>query len=320
MTQSNDHGSSPQELVQRWSFRGGPAGRTARSLIAVLTCTAVLAACSGGKDTSSTKGPADGGTSVATTIAPSGSSDGATGATTTTGSSTGLVDAPGVEGAQAALDSYLDAIAANDYATALAVSSDALRSLTIVRSIVHTGNAERGGTTRSTYERRSFDVGPATAEEVRFDGQATLTSTVSGPSGPSVATTDTFSSVAVRRGPDGWRVADATYNGAPLRSFPAAAGASTTSGPVRVTLTGAVAFGSSLAVVVQLVADGDHTVEVGSDALRIDDEEAPSTARLVVGGQPGYAYLTYPRRDEQPTEWHATVTVDGDAHTISLLF
>ncbi|MGQ0431080.1 MAG: hypothetical protein ACT452_01585 [Microthrixaceae bacterium] len=220
--------------------------------------------------------------------------------------------------ARAAVDRYLDGIGTNDFPTALGASRDGLQSLALVRSIVHTGNAQRGGTTTSRFEERSLHAVSATADEVRFAGQVTLTSTVSGASGPPQSSTDRFTDIVARRDASGWRAADATYNAAPVISVPASAAAD--AGPVRVTLTGAVAFGASLAVVVQLVSSGEHAVEVIAEALRIDDEQATSTSSIVVGGQPGFIYLSYPRRDERPSAWSATLLVDGTEHRLDLSF
>lgn len=223
-----------------------------------------------------------------------------------------------VVAARTALDTFLDAIAAGEYPTALSWSRDSLRSLAVVRSIVAAGNADRGGTTTSTYRRRRFEVALATSDMVQFRGDATLTSVVSGSGGPPVSTTATVSDVIVRRGADGWRVADASYNGAPILSFPATS--ATTVGPIQLKLTGAVAFGNSVGVVVRLTATGDHSVDVADDVLRINEEQVRSTTRLVVGGQPGYIYLSYSRRDIRPTAWRATITVDGASHSVSLDF
>lgn len=220
--------------------------------------------------------------------------------------------------AQAAVDRYLDAIVGNDFPTALGASRDGLQSLALVRSIVYTGNAERGGATTSRFEERSLRPVSATVDEVRFAGEVRLTSTVSGSSGPSQSTTDHFTDIVARRDATGWRAADATYNSAPVVSFPAASTAD--AGPVRVTLAGAVAFGTSVAVIIQLVSSGEHTVEVQADALRVDDEQAASTSAIVVGGQPGFIYLSYPRRDERPSAWSATLLVDGTEHRLDLSF
>lgn len=288
-----------------------------RACLAVVACTALLG-CSANDQATSGEGDDAASATTATPSPTDGSPAAGPDPTAPAPDPAAIAPDADVAGARAALDRYLDAIAANDYPTALATSRDALQSLTVVRSIVHTGNRERGGTTSSSYDERRFEVVAATAEEVVFAGHATLTSGVSGPSGPPVSTTDTFQDVRVRLAPDGWRAATATYNGAPLTSFPASS--STAAGAVQVTLRGAVAFGSSLAVVLELVADGEHAVDVSDDALRILDEEAPSTSSLIVGGQPGYLYLTYPRRDEQPTAWRATVAVDGTPHAITLAF
>lgn len=220
--------------------------------------------------------------------------------------------------ARAAVDHYLDAIGGNDFPAALDASRDGLQSLALVRSIVHTANSERGGSTTSQFEERSLWAVGATADEVRFAGQVTLTSTVSGASGPPQSTTDRFTDIVARRDGRGWKAADATYNAAPVVSFPAASNAD--AGPVRVTLVGAVAFGTSVAVIVQLVSSGEHAVEVRADTLRIDDEQASSTSSIVVGGQPGFLYLSYPRRDERPSAWSATLLVDGSEHRVDLSF
>lgn len=286
----------------------------ARSALAVLTCSALLAGCSSGSNSRQR--------AVAPTAAPTREMAQPGEATTTTSTpargSDGSSDEVSAVAARTALDTFLDAIAAGEYPTALSLSRDALRALAVVRSIVAAGNAERGGTTTSTYRRRWFEVALATPDMVRFRGDATLTSVVSGSGGPPVSTTATVSDVIVRRGADGWRVADASYNEAPILTFPATS--TTTVGPIQIKLTGAIAFGGSLGVVVRLTATGDHSVDVADDALRINDEQARSTTRLVVGGQPGYIYLSYPRRDTRPTAWRATITVDGTSHSVSLDF
>lgn len=220
--------------------------------------------------------------------------------------------------ARAALDRYLDALGANDFTAAFEVSADAMQALAVVRSIVHARNSEAGGTTTSKYADRTLTATAATNDEVRFGGTVALTSTVSGDGNEPVSTTDRFGDFLVRRAGDTWKVTGASYNGAAVVHHPATATA--TAGPVEVHLTGALAFGNSVAVVARLVATGEHEIEVRGELLRVGDEAATSMTRVVVGGQPGSVYVAYPRRDERPTEWRLTLRVDGTDHEVVLTF
>lgn len=294
----------------------------ARSIAGVVASVSLLLACSSGpaKNTRAEGGIA--GVRSSAAGGASGTAPGAGGATSPPAQPGGQPGAgaqpPEVAAARAALDTYLDALAANDFTRALSVSGDAVGSLTVVRSIIHTSNAARGGSTTSTFEERAFDPAGSSADTVRFSGRAALASTVSGPAGPPAAKTDTFSDMVVRRDGSAWRVTAATYNGQPLVSYPASS--SSTVGPVQVTLAGSLAFGNSLGVIVQLVASGDHRVGVSDARLRTSGAEAASSSAFVVPGQPGFVFSTFPRRDERPSQWNATITVDGVAQGVTLGF
>ncbi len=84
-----------------------------------------------------------------------------------------------------------------------------------------------------------------------------------------------------------------------------------TVGPLTLRLVAALNYGTATAVVVQLVAQGDHQVDVAAGTLRVGSTAAQTTAHVLVGGQPGYVLDSFPRNDAKPTDWTATVTVDN---------
>jgi hypothetical protein len=82
-----------------------------------------------------------------------------------------------------------------------------------------------------------------------------------------------------------------------------------------------VAFGDVLGVVVLLYGEGPHTVRLAADHLRIGDDEASSEFHTLIDGQPALLYLTYPRRDERPDSWRASLVVDETSEAeVSLSF
>ena len=155
----------------------------ARPLLTIALSLALLG-CSSGKPDAGGHGSPE---QTTTTTAGGGPAPtGVDAPTTTTSSATGAPAVRADPAARAALDAYLAALGANDFATALRASRDAVQSLTEVRSIVAQGNVERGGKTTTIYKERSLRATSATADEVHFVGRVTLTSTVSGSSGSPV--------------------------------------------------------------------------------------------------------------------------------------
>lgn len=218
-----------------------------------------------------------------------------------------------VESPRAVLDGYLDALAAEDFDRAVALSAGGPQLVALVRGIVHAHNEQAGGRTSLEWRRRDLSLAAESAGEARFGGEAHLHSMVSGPAAPSREATDRFADVVLTITTGGWRVTDLQLDGRPVVDHAPAdrAAATATVGGVRLRLVGAVAFGNVVGAIVELVADGDHQVAVDAARLRVGDEEAPAGDTLLAGGQPGWAYTTFARRDDRPTEWRALVSVDG---------
>lgn len=210
----------------------------------------------------------------------------------------------------AALDAYLDALRAEDFAAAQRVSSGGAAFMARVRDLVSRYNKERDGDTDLRYSTRSFLVGSSTATRVAFAGQARLDSTTSGPAGPPQKESTRFEDPVVAFSDGSWRVTDYGCNGQPLGSFPASSRESL--GGVDLRMPGALSFGKSTGLIVDLVSDGDHSIKIDQARLHYADGStaAPKLGALI-STKPAALYFLFDRRASAPTRWTATVTIDG---------
>lgn len=237
---------------------------------------------------------------------------------TTRPGSNGDLDATTSTEARQALDVYLDALVDEDFVAAVNASRNGPELFAIIRSVVSDHNRAAGASTELRYERRGFDVAVASDDAVTFSGDAELVAEVRGDGEPPRTSTDVIADPVLRRSERGWRIDDFSVDGRPIVPFPAH-GSRQVEG-VQINLVGGLAFGNVIGVVIGLVGDGEHTIRIADDRLRAGDLEARSDIGVVVAGQPGRAYFAYPRRDIRPDEWHATITIDGSDHEVTLEF
>lgn len=240
--------------------------------------------------------------------AAGGSGSSASSGTSGTGSSTDT--AVRNQAATAALDAYFEALKAEDFAGAQRVSTGGAAFMARVRDLVSRYNKERNGVTTLSYSTRSFQVASSTASKVTFSGQAKLDSTTSGPAGPPQKESTLFENPAVTFSSGAWRVVDYDCNGQPLGYFPATS--HETVGGVDLRLPGALAFGRSTGLIIDLVSDGNHSIKVDKATLHYADGStaSPKLAALI-SAKPAALYFLFDRASTKPTSWTATVTIDG---------
>lgn len=260
---------------------------------------------------------------VAGTIEPSAAGDAPAGATDGTDPAATTPPAPGatdpgattgdstpVPAAADALTAYFDALQAEDFATAQRVSSGSARFMARIRDVVARYNAEREGVTELTYSSRSFSVESSDASRVVHIGSARLDSTVSGPAGDPYSESVLFENPVVSFESGSWQVSDYTYDGQPIEQYPATS--SKKVGGVDLRLQGALAFGTSTGLIIDLVTDSDHDIKVDNAHLNYaDGTSATPTLAALITRQPAALYFLFERSGSRPVTWTATVTIDA---------
>lgn len=221
-----------------------------------------------------------------------------------------LDDAARVAAADAALATYFDALEAEDFATAEGASAGSARFMARVRDVVARYNAERDGVSTLSYSERSFGAGSAAATSVAYVGSARLDSTVSGPAGDPYSESVLFENPVVSFADGRWAVSAFLYNGQPLASYPAES--SETVGGVELELQGALTFGTSTGLIIDLVTDSDHGIKVEHAQLTYaDGSTAPSTFGALISRRPAALYYLFDAGTSRLVSWSATVTIDA---------
>lgn len=211
--------------------------------------------------------------------------------------------------ATAALNEYLDALETQDFKAAQRMSTGGPRFMATVRDVVARYNTERDGVTKLSYSTRSFTVESTEPNRVTFAGTAVLKSTTSGPAGKPRSDSSTFTSPVLAWVDGSWRVTDFDFDGAPLAHFPFSSHSSV--GGVDLILAGGLSFGTSTAVVIDLVSDSDRGIKVDDVHITyVDGTTAESTIGALVSKRPAALYFLFDRVDAAPASWSATVTVD----------
>ncbi|MGQ0830466.1 MAG: hypothetical protein ACT4OV_02200 [Microthrixaceae bacterium] len=260
---------------------------------------------------------------VAGTIGPS-ASDGSSGSPSTTaagGASTTSTSPPASSGggneqvppdpaAAEVVDVYFDALLAQDFEAAERASTGGARFMVRVRDLVAHYNAARDGVTELKYLERSFKVASSARDTVAYVGKARLDSRVSGPAGDPYTESELFENPVAAVQAGRWAVAAYLYKGEPLELHPASSRASV--GGVELRLAGALGFGTSTGVIVDLVPDGDHSIKVEEARIRYaDGSVGASTLGALISEEPAALYYRYDRSASRPVTWEGTVTVDG---------
>ncbi|MFZ6004340.1 MAG: hypothetical protein ACOYXM_10465 [Actinomycetota bacterium] len=207
------------------------------------------------------------------------------------------------------LDVYFDALLAQDFEAAEQASIGSAQFMVRVRDLVARYNAEREGVTDLKYLERSFEVASSARDNVAYVGKARLDSTVSGPAGEPHTESELFENPVVSSQGGRWLVAAYMYNGEPLEHHPASSRA--TVGGVELRLAGALAFGTSAGLVVDLVTDSNHGIKVEEARIRYaDGGVSASTFGALISSKPAALYYRYERSSSRPVSWEATVTID----------
>lgn len=301
--------------------------------VLVLTASLVLAGCGGGggddDDTggggargrvtpgSSTTAPDDAASATSTTGGGTATSAANGPATTATTVAAGPAAAasPQAAPATAALNEYLDALAAERYGDAMRVSTDGPRMLAFVRSLLKGFNDTQGARSTLTYTARSFTVATAAADRVAFSGRAVLQTTTQAGERSGTSSAE-LTDPAVRFGTT-WRVAELTLDRRPVTYHPSGREVRHPKAPLTLRIVGALNSGTSTAVVVELRPDSPAEIQIDEDALKYSTGARNSTVRLLSGS---FAYFSYKRQDDRPTEWRAVVTVDGTEAVVRIPF
>lgn len=219
--------------------------------------------------------------------------------------------------ATAALDAYLDALAAEAYVDAMAASEDAPRALAYTRRLQQAFNRSRGGTSSARYTTRRFEAAAVTPDRVGFTGRAVLRVTTRQGEREAAATSELAEPVVVRSG-EGWRVSALTFDGAPLTFHPSGQAAAHPSPGLELRLHGALDVGLTTVVLASLESDREMPVQLDADQLRrTSGPAAKATVRFLVGAD---AYFSYDRSDPPPASWQVRVAADGRTATLKLAF
>ena len=217
--------------------------------------------------------------------------------------------------ATAALNAYLDGLASERYGDAMNASAEGPRMVAFIRSLFKTYNESKGGTSTLKYTTRNFTIASAPADRITFSGRAVLAQTTR--SGDRSATSNSEIRDPVTRNAGGWKVADLLLDGKPVVLHRSDKETRHPGAPVSMRLVGALNSANSTGVVVAFAADKGARVQVDQDVLAFGAATRPSTVRILAGS---YAYFSYARRDDRPTEWRARVTIDGSAAQIKISF
>ncbi len=242
-----------------------------------------------------------------------GSTAGGTGGSTATGGAVVAStpeEASRIEAATQALNAYFDALQAEDFLAARRASADGPQLMAVIRSAVARFNAERDGRSELSYSSRSFEVASHEAERVTFTGSARLESTVSGPAGDPVRESVLFENPVVTLSNGSWHVVDYQYDGHPIEAHPSTA--RRTVGGVKLRLTGALSYGGTTALVIDLESDRDRAIKVEGVQLRYDNGSSAAPRRSVlISRNPAALYFSFARSTARPVSWTGTVVIDG---------
>ncbi len=298
-------------------MRAAPT-RTGRFVGATLIATTLLGTGCASRDGSPTA-PAPGMTSRVT-VGRAGPLETATAVPSPSALASASLAASPAERARTTLDTYIDSLTSQTFGRAMAASTGAARRLALVRLVQAEHNRIRGGSTTVELLERRFDLAARGVNQITFRGSVVLRSTVAGTHG--VASTPSerriTDPVVLRVGSD-WLVSGFSWEGRPIVAHEG--GQTLSLHGVEFHLEGSIVFGDVIGIVVFLVADGTRSVEIDADRLRVGDVEAPSGFRTLIAGQPGVLYMTYPREDEAPRSWRASVVIDaGESAEVVLAF
>ncbi len=290
-----------------------------RPLALLVALGVVVSACSGSHD----RPPLErvtGTIGASGTDGGAGSTDGAGTASTATTqpaatTSTVAADAPArLAAADAALAAYFDALQSEDFAAARRVSRAGAQLMVTIRDAVARYNAERDGVSELSYSARSFTAATNESGRVTYTGRAQLDSTVSGPAGDPHRESARFEDPVVTLVDGAWRVTEFRYDGEPLAHRPATS--SRTVGGVQLHLEGALSFGHSTGLVIDLVTDADHDIKVDKARLvYADGTSATPTLGALISKKPAALYFLFERVASPPVRWTATVTIDAGTTT-----
>lgn len=177
-----------------------------------------------------------------------------------------------------------------------------------VRGVVASYNAEQGGRSTVVAPERAFRFMTGDASTVAFAGRARMVTSVRGPAADPHEESALFEAPVVVFQAGAWRVSSFRYDGRPIEHRPSSA--TERVGAVELRLAGALSFGESTGVLLDLVTDGDHAIRIENAQLRYGDVSAPSTFGALVPSESAL-YFLYDRRDATPTAWTALVIVDA---------
>lgn len=252
--------------------------------------------------------------SAESTVATTPGADGATGGSTASTAPAGQEPGTASDGSASpevdeALQTYFDALESQDFAAARRVSAGGAHLMARMREAVARYNAEREGVGELRYSARSFRVGLSDANRVAYVGSARLELTVSGPAGDPYRESALFENPVVTRVDGGWRLTDFSYDGQPIDLHSSTA--SKRVGPVDLQLAGALAFGPTTGVIIDLVTSSNHAIKVdGAQLTYADGTTGGPTLGALVSTEPAILYFTFERAGAAPVAWTATVTID----------
>ncbi|MHB8329180.1 MAG: hypothetical protein ACYDD6_06105, partial [Acidimicrobiales bacterium] len=232
-------------------------------------------------------------------------SSNANGAPTTTAPATSAPPSNGagtrldISSPEAALRSYLAAVAAHSANAVVASSRGKAEALAAVLLDISVINASQGGTTTTTLQDPGFTLSSSSAGSATFTGSATWTSVVSGPKGGGT-TTDTVSGpVVVTKSGNIWQVESFTFDDAPMTWW--LENATETQGDLSVEVSFVLTYADTTVALIGLGAPtGNESATLQSVGLSTTSGASTGTWNFTPGREPT-GVVDFFRTDATPT-------------------
>lgn len=218
--------------------------------------------------------------------------------------------------ARQAFDAWLGAVVQRDVPTMLNRSIGAAAALGALK--ITADQIVASGGSRVSAEVTSSKLTPPRVEPtvVTFDGEVDVRTTVSGPKGTTPTQDRITGPVQVRNDAGTWKVANFTYDGAPLVYYPE--GAEQTVNGVHLVVAFLLSNAATTNAVVRVYADSPNRTAVLQRVTLITASGATHDGRAFFGRGVPAGVVGFPRVDDRPARLDATFQSSAGLLTFSL--
>lgn len=224
------------------------------------------------------------------------------------------------------MTAFLDAVKSGDYEAQRSLTADGALALTVIRDIIRQENERRGAATESKVDVSSApSVTSLSGDDARVNVRAVIHSRVYGPKGE-VASQDTIEGpVVLRRGAQGWRLADFVYSGRALAADWYTVDARQTREGVTLFVGGLLSYKKTTAALIRLVNEegGSTPLKFGRTIL-IDAGGREAVSRQVAFDSTSApaGFIGFARVEGKARAMRAEVTrgTDGKTWTYEVTF